>query len=67
MDLKKIARILEREKCSKHNENPTATPKKDNIELKCCCDKFQEELIKKMEKEMMKQVEDDIGKALDSL
>lgn len=64
MDLKKIARIIERERCSEHNENPTATVQKDNIELKCCCDKFQEKLVNKIEKQIMKQAEDDINKAL---
>jgi len=45
---------------------PLLITKKDTIELICCCDKFQEKLIKKMDKEIMKQVDDDINKALDS-
>ncbi len=64
MDLRKIARNLERERCSKHNEHPTATPKRDSIELSCCCEDFKAKLVKKMESEITKQVEDDIKKAL---
>ena len=62
MDLKKIARKLESEKCLKHHEKPIATVKKDNIELKCCCIDFREKLTKMMEKEIAKQAEDDINK-----
>jgi len=64
MDLRKIARNIEREICFKHNEKPTATPKKDSIELSCCCEDFKSKLVKKMESEIAKQAEEDIKKAL---
>lgn len=60
MDFKKIARNLERERCSKHNENPKATPKKDKIDISCCCEDFQKIIIKKMEKEIAKEIENDL-------
>ncbi len=63
MDLRKIARNLERERCSKHNETPKATPKKDTIEISCCCEDFRNKLTKKMQIEITKQVEEDIKKA----
>ncbi len=64
MDLRRIAIILERERCSKHNEKPTATPKKDSIELSCCCEEFKTKLVNKMESEIAMQVKDDIIKTL---
>lgn len=64
MDIRKIAKNLEMERCLKHNEKPTATPKHDSIELSCCCEDFKTKLVKKMKSEIAKQVEDDIKKAL---
>ncbi|MDW7692681.1 hypothetical protein R9C00_11900 [Flammeovirgaceae bacterium SG7u.111] len=63
MDLKKIARTLERERCVVHFEKPTATVKRDSIELSCCCKKFETKLITKMESMLAKQVTDEIKKA----
>jgi hypothetical protein len=64
MDLRKIAKILERERCFKHNENPKATPKRESIEISCCCEEFRTKLTKKMQSEITKQVNEDIKKAL---
>jgi hypothetical protein len=64
MDLRKIARNLEIERCSKHNENPKAKPKRDSIEISCCCEEFKAKLTKKMQSEITKQVNEDIKKAL---
>lgn len=64
MDLRKIARSLEREKCSEHNKKPKATPKRESIEISCCCEKFRTKLTKKMQSKITKQVNDDIKKAL---
>ncbi len=63
MDLRKIARSLERERCSKHNEKPTATPKRDSIEISCCCESFRKKIANKMEFEIAKEAENDIKKA----
>jgi hypothetical protein len=63
MDLKKIARNLEREKCTKHNENVKATPKRDNIEISCCCEEFRKKIVTKMQSEIKKEVENEIKKA----
>lgn len=64
MDLRKIARSLEREKCSKHNEKPKATPKQESIKIYCCCEEFRSKLTKKMNSEITKQVNEDIIKVL---
>lgn len=63
MDLRKIARNLERERCSKHNENPTAIPKRDSIDISCCCEEFRTKLTDKMSSEIKKEVEIDLKKA----
>jgi hypothetical protein len=64
MDLTKIARNLEKERCTKHQEKPTAKPKRDSIEISCCCSEFKTKLTAKMKSEITKQVEADIKKAL---
>ncbi|APZ47679.1 hypothetical protein BW723_15880 [Polaribacter reichenbachii] len=63
MDLRKIARNLERERCSKHNEKPKATPKRDSIDISCCCEEFRTKLTNKMSSEIKKEVENDLKKA----
>lgn len=63
MDLRKIARNLEKERCSKHNEKPTATPKRDSIDITCCCDKFKAKLNEKIRLEFAKQAKDEILKS----
>lgn len=62
MDLKKIARNLERERCSKHNEKPKVTPKKDSIDISCCCGEFRKKLITKMQSEIKKEATNDLRK-----
>lgn len=64
MDLSIIARNLERERCFTHKEKPSAIPKRDSIEISCCCEDFKSKLIKIMELEISKQIEKDIKKAL---
>jgi hypothetical protein len=63
MDLRKIARNLERNNCNEHNENAKATPKRDNIEISCCCEKFRKTIIAKMEIEIKKEIENELKKA----
>ncbi|MDO6803936.1 hypothetical protein Q4595_15910 [Wenyingzhuangia sp. 1_MG-2023] len=63
MDLRKIARNLERERCSKHNEHPKATPKRDSIDISCCCEEFRKKITNKMSLEIKKEVENDLKKA----
>lgn len=63
MDLRRIARNLEKERCSKHNEKPKATPKRDSIDISCCCEEFRTKLTKKMSSEIKKEVEIDLKKA----
>lgn len=63
MDLRKIAQNLERERCNVHNEHPRAVPQRDSINLSCCCESFRENLVKKLEVEISKQIEADLKKA----
>ncbi|CAM1344638.1 hypothetical protein [Tenacibaculum amylolyticum] len=63
MDLRKIAISLEKEICTKHNEKPKATPKRDSIDISCCCEEFKTKLINKMSSEINKQVENELNKA----
>jgi hypothetical protein len=63
MDLKSIARNLERERCNVHNEHPQAVPQRDSINLSCCCETFKAKLVKKMESEISNQIEADLMKA----
>lgn len=63
MDLRKIARNLEMQRCLEHNEKPKATPIGDSIKITCCCDNFRTKLTNKMSTEIKKEVEKDIKKA----
>jgi len=63
MDLRKIARNLERERCLKHNEKPKAIPKMDSIDISCCCEEFRTKLTNKMSSEIKKEVENELKKA----
>lgn len=60
MDLNAIKRKLEQKRCPKCNERPTIQVKRDKLEFSCCCDKFKNELINQFEKELGKQMEDQI-------
>ncbi len=63
MDLRKLARNLESEKCNIHNEHSKAVPQKDSINLSCCCETFKAKLVKQMETGISKQIEADLKKA----
>lgn len=63
MDLRKIAQILERERCNVHNEHPRAVPQRDSISLSCCCETFKAKLVMKMESEISKNIEVDLKRA----
>jgi len=64
MDLTRIARNLESERCIKHREKPTAKPSGESITISCCCSDFKLKLTEKMRKEITRQVQDDIKRAL---
>jgi hypothetical protein len=63
MDLIKIARNLEKERCSKHNEKPKATPSNGSINISCCCTTFRAKVLKKMQTELGREVENELKKA----
>lgn len=67
MDTKRIARNLEKERCSRHNKKPSATAKKDSINLSCCCEEFKNKLTKKMQSELTKEVKKDFKKMFKDL
>lgn len=62
IDLKKICRLVETKRCNEHHEKTKAVVIGKSIQLTTCCDKFNNELQKVIEKEMAKQTEEAIKK-----
>ena len=67
MNLQPVKMSLQRMMCPEHHEHPEVKVVGDQIEIKCCCEKFKAELVRQSESLIAKSVKDDLEKRLKSI
>lgn len=67
MNLQPVKMSLQRMMCPEHHEHPEVKVVGDQIEIKCCCEKFKAELVKQSKSLIAKVAKDEIERSIQSI
>ena len=64
IDYNSVKRKIERERCTKHNENPKFEKTSKGFNISACCEEFRSKMLKKTEKIMAEETKLAVEKML---